>query len=597
MQFSRIAFFCCCALILFTGIFYYPKWNKPHSEATISWDVSGYYMYLPATFIYKDLKKCVFKDSIFAKYQPTPDFQQAFLHSSGNYVMKYPAGQALMMLPFFTVAHLYAKFSASYPADGFSYPYQLAISLGMMLMAMIGIWFLRKILLHYFSDTATAITLLIVVFATNYLNYASIDTGMTHNSLFTLYCLLMWSTIQFYKKPSLTKASLIGCLVGLATLTRPTELISILIPLLWGIDSIAAMQQRVSFFLKQFKYVLAAGICMFAFVFIQLLYWKYSSGEWIVYSYQEQGFSWLRPHLYKGMFSSNNGWLTYTPVMILFFIGLPFLYKKQQQLFWVVASFSALFIYICFAWDIWWYGGSLGMRAMIQAYPVLAISIGGLLDVLLKNKMYLKISTGFFLLLCAYYNFWLTGQAHLGGLYRAGEMTDAYLKAILFQYKVDDNVQLLLDRTEQFKGAPASSTEIYSNNFDSESDEHATALYAIAGKSLFMNKEKQSTPEYFFTVPKKKDHFIRISATFRTERKEWNTWRMAQFIVKFYKGDSTVKYNMVRVFRVLNDNETKHVYFDAKLPGEFDRVSVYCWNAESDRPLLIDDLKVFLFEP
>ena len=99
MQLSRIAFFCCAVLILFTGMFYYPKWSKPGSEATISWDVSGYYMYLPAAFIYKDLKKCAFKDSILAKYQPSPDFQQAFLHPSGNYVMKYPAGQAIMMLP------------------------------------------------------------------------------------------------------------------------------------------------------------------------------------------------------------------------------------------------------------------------------------------------------------------------------------------------------------------------------------------------------------------------------------------------------------------------------------------------------------------
>ena len=31
-----------------------------------------------------------------------------------------------------------------------------------------------------------------------------------------------------------------------------------------------------------------------------------------------------------------------------------------------------LFIYIAFAWDIWWYGGSLGQRSMVQAYAVLS---------------------------------------------------------------------------------------------------------------------------------------------------------------------------------------------------------------------------------
>ncbi|MBK8087210.1 MAG: glycosyltransferase family 39 protein [Chitinophagaceae bacterium] len=597
MQFSRIAFFCCAVLILFTGMFYYPKWSKPGSEATISWDVSGYYMYLPAAFIYKDLKKCTFKDSILTKYQPSPDFQQAFLHPSGNYVMKYPAGQAIMMLPFFIAAHLYAGFSDSFAADGFSYPYQLAISWGMLLAALIGIWYLRKILLEYFSDKATAITLLIIVFATNYLNYAAIDGAMTHNSLFTLYCLLIWTTIRFYKQPSLLKALFIGCFVGWVTLIRPTEIISILIPLLWGISSFADSKQRLSFFLKEFRYVFAVTVGAAAFIFIQLLYWKWSSGDWIVYSYQDQGFSWLHPHLYIGMFSSNNGWITYTPAIALFFFGLPVLYKKQKNLFWTVAVFSALFIYICFAWDIWWYGGSLGMRAMIQSYPVLAVSIAAVMDILFRKKIYLQLIVAGFLLICTYYNFWLTHQAHRGGLYRAGEMTDAYLKAILFQYKVDDNVQFLLDNTDRFKGTPSASSEIYFNNFDMESDEHATALYAVSGKSLFLNKEKQATPEYEIPVSKGTGNWLRISATFRTERKEWNTWRMAQFMVKFYKGNELVKYNMVRVFRVLQDNETKRIYFDAKIPDAYDRVIVSCWNADSDRPLLLDDLKVFLFEP
>ena len=36
--------------------------------------------------------------------------------------------------------------------------------------------------------------------------------------------------------------------------------------------------------------------------FIQLAYWKYASGEWLVYSYEDQGFSWLKPHLYEGIF-------------------------------------------------------------------------------------------------------------------------------------------------------------------------------------------------------------------------------------------------------------------------------------------------------
>jgi len=53
-------------------------------------------MYLPAAFIYQDIKGCEFQEDILKQYQPTYDFQQAFLHPSGNYVMKYPMGMALI---------------------------------------------------------------------------------------------------------------------------------------------------------------------------------------------------------------------------------------------------------------------------------------------------------------------------------------------------------------------------------------------------------------------------------------------------------------------------------------------------------------------
>ena len=47
-------------IILSTAFLFYPKWKKSNTEATLSWDVSGYYLYLPAIFIYKDIKKVSF---------------------------------------------------------------------------------------------------------------------------------------------------------------------------------------------------------------------------------------------------------------------------------------------------------------------------------------------------------------------------------------------------------------------------------------------------------------------------------------------------------------------------------------------------------
>ena len=84
------------------GALYYPKWNKTGSEAAISWDVSGYYHYLPAIFIYDDIKTQAYMGDINAKYLPSPAYDQSFPHhNSGNRVNKYAIGQAVMYSPFF----------------------------------------------------------------------------------------------------------------------------------------------------------------------------------------------------------------------------------------------------------------------------------------------------------------------------------------------------------------------------------------------------------------------------------------------------------------------------------------------------------------
>lgn len=249
MRPATIALFACYLLIGLVHFCYYPKWQQSGAEATISYDVSGYYMYLPAAFIYEDLKEVKFLDDVIKDYRPTNDPYQTFTHESGNRVMKYSLGQSVMYLPFFAVAHGWASASATYPADGFSFPYQFMISLGSLIVSFLGLYWLMVLLRHYFREEAVALTLLCIAFGTNYLNYSAIDGAMTHNNVFTLYALLLLTTHRFYARASWRGALLIGGCIGLMALTRPTEIIAALLPILWGLDLTkkAAIQQRIAF--------------------------------------------------------------------------------------------------------------------------------------------------------------------------------------------------------------------------------------------------------------------------------------------------------------------------------------------------------------
>lgn len=593
---SLYSFFVCVAFLLAVGTIYYPKWNKGQTEATISWDVSGYYFYLPAVFIYKDIHQVAFRDSIHQKYRPADAPYQAFQHPSGNYVMKYSSGLAVQYLPFFLTAHVLAP-ALGYPADGFSLPYQAAISWGSLLVAFLGLWLLRRNLLRHFSDTATAITLLLIVFGTNYLDYSAINGAMTHNYLFTLYAALVAVTASWYDRPTLLKATGIGFLVGLAALTRPTEILTALIPLLWGVASGADFQQRLGLWKKHWLQMAAAVVICGLMGSIQLLYWKVSSGEWIVYSYEDQGFSWLKPHIDRGVFSFRAGWLVYTPMMAFAVLGFLWLYKKHASLFPAILVFFLLFLYVTFAWDIWWYGGSLGQRAMVQSYAVLAFPLAAFVE-WLKDRKSLRYFVFAIFILFSYYNLWLTHQAHKGGMLEPGFMTKAYWKRIVLRYDLPVETRKLLDTDRDYGNRRRNVQVVYENNCENAEVWADCPIPPIEGsRSACIGAGRQFTEPFGFELPAKGSRKLRATVTVRSQNKEWDTWKMAQLIVRIKNNDEAVHERAIRVFRLLNDNDTKEIYLDVLLPDRpFNRAEVFFWNADSDKPLAIDQLRVERFD-
>jgi hypothetical protein len=76
----------------------------------ISWDVFGYYLYLPFSFIYHDieLKNEQRILDIINTYHNTATFYQAMKLESGAYIMKYSMGLAVLYAPFFFIGHAIA---------------------------------------------------------------------------------------------------------------------------------------------------------------------------------------------------------------------------------------------------------------------------------------------------------------------------------------------------------------------------------------------------------------------------------------------------------------------------------------------------------
>ncbi len=592
---SRISYILCTALILYAAFVFYPKWNNKGPETSLGWDAATYYWYLPATFIYHDLKKQEFGDSIIDKYGFTPSFEQSFVHESGNRVITYSAGLALMHLPAFAIAHTLAK-PLGYPADGFSLPYQVAVQLWSLLAALVGLWYFRKLLLRYFSDKTTAISLLLLVFGTNYLNYTGVDVTLTHSWLFTIYTLLMLNAGNFYATPNNKYAIRVGLLTGLAILIRPSEMIALVIPLLWGMESISpgAIKGRFSFLLKHYRPVLLAALCVGLVGSVQIVYWLYVTGEPFVYSYGDKGFSWKHPHFFDYSFSYRSGWLVYTPLMFFVFAGLiVYLLRGKNKV--AIISFFLLNYYIVAAWDVWWYGG-MGGRAMVQSYAVAFFMIAALVEWLLHTK-WIKWPVFAVMVVFAYVNIWFTYHAHAGnGLYDPVGMTKAYYWAVVGRFKVSDETNKLKDTDELFKGEPRNMQLIYSYGF--EDDTTASGENPISGsRSLYFHPYREYSPEFRFSFAKSNADWLRAQVTINALDDEWEYWKMLQFVVGFQNRGEKIKTNMIRLHRFAKENEPTEIYIDVKIPQqEFDSVYILFWNPGSGTTLKLDEIEVYSFE-
>lgn len=378
----------------------------------------------------------------------------------------------------------------------------------------------------------------------------------------------------------------IGFLCGLACLIRPTEIICLMVPIVWGISRCSEVRNIIKLFLTQRKNILAATLIFISIGAIQLIYWKWATGDWLVYSYQEQGFSWLRPHFFAYNFSYKSGWLRYCPMMLLPFLGIYPLYKYRLN-FFAVTGMMLLSWYIVTAWDIWDYGG----RAMVQYYPFFAIALAAYL-LWIKGIKILKILTALFMLLSLYLNIWWVYHAHKGEVL-VSNLTKAYYQRMVGRWHSTDDDTKLLDNEYSYRGVMKNKQLIYENNFDTDSS--ANYVNVAGNGMLILNDLLHQTVNYIVKAPLQKQAWIRAYTTFHTGIKEWNEWQQTQFIINFYNENSIVQTNQIRIHRLVGDNDHKEIYIDGKCPKKWTYLSIDYQNFQSDKEVKMDSLKVFTF--
>ncbi|MCH2229373.1 MAG: hypothetical protein MK105_03425 [Crocinitomicaceae bacterium] len=384
------------------------KWQDPNG--VITGDVRGYYAYLPALFINNDLK---LQD--LSPYNQDKSTEIWFSKAKdGTKFIKFTCGMAIIYSPFFAAGHAYAL-NSKYDANGFSAPYKVALSVASLVYLIISLIFITKVLRLYFTEITTSLTLFIIFLGSNYFHYVTGSMTYSHGFSFALISVFMYATIKWLAFQKFKWAIIIGLTAGLIILIRPIDVLFVLFIPLVHVSSLSDLRQRLILFWNTKRQILIMIFFAFLMILPQLLYFKYISGSFIFYSYDDESFFFLQPKLIDAFFSYRNGWLLYSPLMIFAVIGLLINKLTKRFRIYTLIVFT-LYSFVVVSWWCWWYVG-IGNRAFINLYPLLAISMAGFITWVANRNRKIKFTFGVIVLFGILLNIKQNAQANKGAIH------------------------------------------------------------------------------------------------------------------------------------------------------------------------------------
>lgn len=606
---SRITALCLGVLITYLSLVHYR--TNDNIKQIITWDVFGYYLYLPAVFIHDDLQleKVEWVYEAKANYHATSTLYQLIKGEGDKWVIIITMGLAILYAPFFFISHAFAN-TFGYPTDGFSEPYQWGILCCGLFYTLIGLFALRKVLLSFFNERVTSIVLLLLVLGTNYFQLTVFEGTISHNFIFTLNALILLLTIRWHEAHKLKHSLWLGFLMGFATMSRPIEILWLLVPLLWELYDYQSLFEKWNMLVK-YKWHLFGFVLIFCAVGVpQLLYWKATTGHYLYYTY-ESGFNFFKPSLSKMLFSYKKGWLLYTPLMAVSIVGFIFLFKYNKKIFFPVllTFFSMLYVYS--SYEEWWFAGSFSSRVMMDTYPLLTLPLGYFIHFISEKKRVAKILTIMALTMLVTLNLFQIWQYN-NNIIDHERMTKAYYWQVFGktftteEFKESLEVERNLEPVEYIKRENKfEKKQLVYYDFEnpmtaSDSVHYSPDVIHSGGKSFRLDSSLIYSPGItmkYAQLTKKEYAWLRTSVFVYPEYDMVEN--PASLVVTFEHLGKSYKYRALDMdtlhLKTKQWNKVSMDYMTPIIKSPNDILKIYVWH-RGQKPLYLDDMLIEEFE-
>ena len=364
--------------------------SLPFANPYIHGDGVGYYAYARALLIQHDLRfeqDWLRANEGFSQFRIGPDGKpQADQYTETGHLNNiFTIGPAILWSPFLASAHLAVLVSramgSTVPADGFSWPYRVAMAVGTACAGFGGLLLSYLLVRKYVEERWAFLATLGIWMASALPVYMYFNPSWSHaHSVFAV-ALFLWFWERTRPERTLGQWVGLGLCGGLMMNTYFPNGVLLVIPLLeslsgyvrsWKTRSLPAATTllfRNSVFTAMLFLAVVPTLITRAIVF---------GGPFRFGAYGSLPWDWSAPHRWEVLFSPNHGLLTWTPLIAVAIVGLLLAGGPAREISAYCGAAALAFYYLIASYPYWDGMSSFSNRFFISLTPIFILGLAQL---------------------------------------------------------------------------------------------------------------------------------------------------------------------------------------------------------------------------
>ncbi|PYM06513.1 MAG: hypothetical protein DMF15_12840 [Verrucomicrobia bacterium] len=393
-------------------------------------DGVGYYAYVRAPLIQHNLRfeedwrhaNLNFSQS---RTMPSGQLLPSQYTETGYISNQFTVGPALLWAPFLVAAHGFVLLSdargAHIPADGFSFPYLLAMALGTAFYGFLGLLLSYSLARKYVAAHWAFLATVGIWGASSLPVYMYFNPAWSHAQSAFAVALFLWYWDRTWGWRTLFEWTLLGFVAGLMVDVYFPNGVLLTLPLIealsdyWNLVRAKDFHGARSLFAANCMFLAATGLAFVPTLITRAIVF---GGFFRFGSYTEALWDWTAPNWRLVLLSSEHGLLSWTPILVLSFAGLSLPRRSARRVTAYLSVGAAAFYYVISSYPYWHGMASFGNRFFISLTSILVFGLALFLQRfagLFRSVRWAFVSAAALLLLFVLWNVGLIFQwgAHL----------------------------------------------------------------------------------------------------------------------------------------------------------------------------------------